>query len=195
MLRNPIDAGPVTAQDGVDFLLGIGNTKPMDALRERATAEIGGGWKRLRDVLRAWPDLDLVVFQHGFDIAPIPVDEYVVAGSAGPMILATRHFDQPTAVVIHSITNDASWRASTGLRALCADLGLPLFLSMRGAATAIKRLIDFHRAHPHWRPSHRTTTDIPAKRVEQAGADSGWRAASAPPGSSSGIKDAGSSSQ
>ncbi len=137
MLRNPIDAGPVASQDGVDFLLGIGNTRPMEALRERATAEIGGGWRRLRDVLRGWPDLDLVVFHHGSDIAPVPVDEYVVAGAAGPMILAARQFGLPTAIVLHSITNDNSWRATAELRALCADLGLPWFLSMRGAATAI----------------------------------------------------------
>jgi hypothetical protein len=192
MLRNPIDAGPVASQDGVDLLLGIGNARPMDALRERATLEIGGGWKRLRDVLREWPDLDLVVFQHGFDIAPVPVDEYVVAGGAGPMILAARQFDLPTAVVLHSITNDNSWRASAELRALCADLGIPLFLSMRGAATSIRRLMEFHRAHPDWSPSQTPTANIAATRPEQAGTDSGWRAVSAPAGALPGIKDPGS---
>jgi len=192
MLRNPIDAGPVTAQDGVDFLLGIGNSRPMDALRERAPLAIGGGWKRLRDVLREWPGLDMVVFQHGFDIAPIPIDEYVVAGSAGPMILAARQFDLPTAVVLHSITNDNSWRASAELRALCADLGIPLFLSMRGAASAIKRLMDFHRAHPDWSPSQTPTANIPAKKVDQAGTDSGWSIASTRAGSGPSINDGGS---
>jgi hypothetical protein len=34
------------------------------------------------------------------------------------------------------------------MRGLCAELGLPLFLSMRGAANAIRKLIEFNRAYP-----------------------------------------------
>jgi succinyl-CoA synthetase alpha subunit len=183
MLRNPIDVGPLTSHDGFHFLVGSGNRRPMEALRdkaaEKATEEVGGHWKRLHGVLREWRDLDLLVFQHGFDIAPVPVDEYAVVGSAGLMILAARQFELPKAIVLHSVANDSSWQATVELRALCVDLGLPLFLSMRGAATAIRRLMDFHRTHPDWSPSHSMTTHLPAKKLDQAGADSGWRIASA----------------
>lgn len=151
MLRNPIDAGPITSQDGFEFLVKSGNRKPMEALREKAKGEVGGHWKRLHNVLKEWRDLDLVVFQHGFDISPVPPDEYMVAGSAGLMGLASREFELPKAVVLHSMGNDNSWRVTVELRELCADLGLPLFLSMRGAAAAISRLIDFGRAHPEWK--------------------------------------------
>jgi PAS domain S-box-containing protein len=179
MLRNPIDAGPVTSHDGFNFLVASGNRRPMDALRDKASEEVGGDWKRLHGVLSEWRDLDLVVFQHGFDISPVPVDEYAVVGSAGLMILAAKDFELPKAIVLHSMANDGSWQVTAELRALCVDLGLPLFLSMRGAATAIKRLMDFHRSHPDWTPSKcstdRTATETPSRKPEQAreGASSG----------------------
>jgi hypothetical protein len=44
--------------------------------------------------------------------------------------------------------NDQAWRSSENLRGLAAEFGLPLFLSMRGAASAIRRLIEFNRAYP-----------------------------------------------
>ena len=167
MLRNPIDAGPVTSHDGFHFLVASGNRKPMEALRDHASEEVGGDWKRLHDVLREWRDLDLVVFQHGFDIAPVPVEEYAMVGSAGLMMLASRQFELPKAIVLHSMGSDSTWQVTAELRALCVDLGLPLFLSMRAAATAIKRLMDFHRAHPDWSPRQGVTADISGKRRDQ----------------------------
>jgi hypothetical protein len=182
MLRNPIDAGPVTARDGYDFLVASGSRNPMEALRDQAAREIGGDWKRLHDVLREWRELDLVVFQHGFDISPMPVDEYNVVAAAGLTTLASRQFELPTAIVLHSMANDSTYSVTSELRALCADLGLPLFLSMRGAATAIRRLLDFHRAHPDWSPRRAdmevTAPRMPSEKLGQAGPDSGWRSAS-----------------
>jgi PAS domain S-box-containing protein len=171
MLRNPIDAGPLTQHDGWKFIAGMGNRGPMEALRDSVGQEIDGDWKRLLDVLREWHDLDLVVFQHGFDITPPPPDEYAAAAGAGLMVLAARQFELPKAIVLHSITNDNSWRVTAELRALCGDLHLPLFLSMRGAATAIKRLMDFHTAHPDWRPSQIVTAGASAKGRGRAGQD------------------------
>ncbi len=196
MLRNPIDAGPVTSQDGFRFISGMGNRKPMEALRESVGREIGGDWKRLHDVLREWRDLDLVVFQHGFDISPVPADEYMVTGSAGVMVLAATEFELPKAVVLHSMANDNSWQVTAELRALCADLGLPLFLSMRGAAAAIKRLMDFHKAHPEWSPGQviagggpvPTTSEKPQKAFNDTKSGISSLLAASPPD----IKDVGS---
>ena len=168
MLRNPIDAGPVFAHDGFDFLVNSGGIRPMEALRNQASREVGAYWKRFHDVLQEWRDLDLVVFHHGFDISPVPVDEYAVAGAPGLMVLASRQFDLPKAIVLHSVANDSTSQVSAELRELCIDLGLPLFLSMRGAATAIRRLLDFHRAHPGWRPRQGPAPDISDRRRGQA---------------------------
>jgi succinyl-CoA synthetase alpha subunit len=167
MLRNPIDVGPVTSQDGFHFVSTLGNRRPMEALRDRVGREVGGDWKRLHDVLREWRDLDLVVFQHGFDISPFPMEELAVAASSGLMILSAREFELPKAIVFHSMANDSSWRVTAELRTLCADLGLPLFLSMRGAATATKRLMDFHRAHPDWSPGKGTAEGSPIQTLSQ----------------------------
>ncbi len=165
MLRNPIDAGPVTQQDGLNFLLSLGDRRPMEGLREAvlAGAKVGGDWQRLHDVLRRWPGLDLVVYQHGFDISPTPVDECGVAGSAGMMMRAASELRLPRAIVLHSMANDHSWQVTVELRALCADMGLPLFHSMRGAATAIRRLIDHHRAHPGWAPRPEPEENVAAR--------------------------------
>jgi hypothetical protein len=76
------------------------------------------------------------------------------------MALAARGLPRPKAIVLHSMANDTSWRMTAELRALCADMGLPLFLSMRGAATAIRRLIDYHRAHPGWKPRPETGDSV-----------------------------------
>jgi hypothetical protein len=54
----------------------------------------------------------------------------------------------PAATVIHFIANEDAWRPSLKLQQICIDAGFPLFLSMRGAAKAIRRLMDFDRSHP-----------------------------------------------
>jgi len=148
MLRNPIDTGPLVASDGFEFFSAMGNRTCIDLLRERASTELGGGWGQLNAVLKDWPDLDLVVFQHGFDISPMPVINLVVDCVVGPMILAARACQLPKAVVLHSMGNDGTWQASAELRAICVEFGLPLFLSVRGAALALSKLIDYNRAYP-----------------------------------------------
>jgi len=162
MLRNPIDVSPIAALDGFQILVQMGMSKPaIDALRERAATELGGNWGRLLQILKEWPDLDLVVFQHGFDISPMPIDDFIVAGSVGPLVLAARECQMPKAVVLHSMGNDQAWRASEGLRGLCAEFGLPLFLSMRGAANAIRKLIEFNRAYPERLAGVRDQVSLP----------------------------------
>jgi hypothetical protein len=64
------------------------------------------------------------------------------------MVIAAKACELPKALVLHSLGNDNTWRASSELRAFCAELGLPFFLSMRGAATALRRLIDYNQAYP-----------------------------------------------
>jgi hypothetical protein len=41
-----------------------------------------------------------------------------------------------------------SFEASIDVRQVAVDLGLPLFLSMRGAATALRKLVDYGMAYP-----------------------------------------------
>ncbi len=148
MLRNPVDVSPLAGIDGFALLGDMGGRKPVDVLRDRSATPLGGNWGRLNQVVETWPGLDLVIYQHGFDISPMPIDDFIVAGSVGPLVLASRECRMPKAIVLHSMGNDQAWKASEAVRGLCAELGLPLFLSMRGAANAIRRLIDFNRDYP-----------------------------------------------
>jgi len=148
MLRNPIDAGPLAALDGFELLGSMGNREPTDFLRERAAAGAPRHWGRLNEALKEWPGLDLVIYQYGFDISPLPVERRRVPGGPGSLVLAAKAYEMPKALVLHSMGNDNTWQSSAELRALCAEFGLPLFLSMRGAAKSIRKLIDHARAHP-----------------------------------------------
>jgi len=51
-------------------------------------------------------------------------------------------------VVLHSTGDNRSFEASIDVRQLAADMGLPLFLSMRGAAVALRKLAGYSMAYP-----------------------------------------------
>jgi hypothetical protein len=57
--------------------------------------------------------------------------------------------------------NDDSFAASIDVRGLAADLGLPLFLSMRGAAVALRKLVDYSMAYPE----RLVGLDVPPNKV------------------------------
>lgn len=138
----------MAGQEGYELIRIMGNRDPLDFLRERAAAGPTPLWGRLNALLKEWPGLDLVVYQHGFDISPMPVERLRVPGGPGSMVIAAKACELPKALVLHSFGSDNTWQASAELRAFCAELGLPLFLSMRGAATALRRLIDYNKAYP-----------------------------------------------
>ena len=64
------------------------------------------------------------------------------------MIVAASKSRLPVATVIHFIANDLAWVPSLKIQKLCIDFGYPLFFSMKGAAAAIRRLMEFDREHP-----------------------------------------------
>lgn len=122
MLRNPIDAFPI-----------VGSYE---------------GWQDLVPILEDWRELDLVIFHYAFDAPPVPVREFLIDAALKPMITAAKMCHLPVAMVLHSVFNDASWQVSLKTQQLCLDAGLPLFLSVRGASQAIRKVIEFNRAHP-----------------------------------------------
>jgi acyl-CoA synthetase (NDP forming) len=148
MLRNPIDLGTGFVPDALEIIREMGSRDPGEFLREKAAAGATPLSRRLNSLLKQWPGLDLVVYHHGFDISPLPVERRRVPGGPGTVLLAAYACELPKALVFHSMENDNSWEASIDLRKLAAELGLPLFLSMRGAATALRKLVDYNRAYP-----------------------------------------------
>lgn len=148
MLRNPIDISPLATVVGFEYLMDLGSRRFAELLREKASKGPSVHWARVNALLRDWPGLDLVIFHHGFDVSPMPLSELMVNCIVGPMALAAKACDLPHAVVLHSMGNDNTWQTTAELRGLCVEFGLPLFLSMRGAAAAIKALIDYNLAYP-----------------------------------------------
>ena len=147
MLRNPIDLGTGFVPDALEITRDLGNLNPVEFLREKAMGGATPLSKRFNSVLKQWPGLDLVVYHHGFDVSPLPLERRRFGGP-GTILLAVHDCDLPKALVFHSMENDNSWEASIDLRKVASDLGLPLFLSMRAAATALRRLVEYNRAYP-----------------------------------------------
>jgi hypothetical protein len=148
MLRNPIDLGTGFVPDAMEIVMKMGSRPTAEFLHE--IAESGGmpRAKRLNALLKQWPGLDLVVYHHGFDISPMPLERARAAGGPGSIVLAANGCELPRAVVLHSMGDNNSFEASIDVRQVAADMGLPLFLSMRGAATALRKLVDYGLAFP-----------------------------------------------
>jgi acyl-CoA synthetase (NDP forming) len=131
MLGNPIDAFPLTG-----LIL-----RRQAAGQPVSVARGDNGWGDFVDLIEEWPDIDLVVFQFAFDIPPIPVDNWVAA-TIEPALAAVKLCRLPSVVVFHSIVTDASWQASRRMQEICLAEDIPFFLSLRGAAQSMSRMVE-----------------------------------------------------
>ncbi|OGO02602.1 MAG: hypothetical protein A2Y72_04405 [Chloroflexi bacterium RBG_13_53_26] len=149
MLRNPIDAAPLMGIEQVRLLDRAGDlSRWEEALQEMRFPRGDKGMGDFMAALEDWPELDFLILHYSIDSLPGIIREWAIATGAGPMIMAGKGRRLPAATVIHFIANEDSWRPSLKTQQLCIEAGFPLFLSMRGAARAIRRLIDFDRTHP-----------------------------------------------
>ena len=117
MLRNPIDAFPL-----------VGSPE---------------GWRDLSAILHDWQELDLILFHYAFDGPPLPPRYETIAPALEPMLSAVAECRLPFAVVLHSVTSDCAWEASRRVQEMCLERGLPFFVSMPGAALAIRKVVEF----------------------------------------------------
>ncbi len=148
MLRNPIDASPLMGTEQGRLLNAHGMSGWEEALR---TARYERGDRGVGDFIGAiedWPGLDFLLIHYSIDSLPGTIRDWAIATGAGPVIKAAQEYPLPVCAVVHFIANEDSWMASLKLRNLCIEAGLPLFLSVRGAARAINRLMAFDQRHP-----------------------------------------------
>jgi hypothetical protein len=134
MLRNPIDAFPLTR-------LILYRQSTAGGSPPAGVARGDKGWGDFIGLIEEWPDIDLVVFHFAFDIPPIPVGDWVAA-TIVPTLAAVKMCRLPSVVVFHSVVTDASWQASRRMQEICLAEGIPFFLSLRGAAQSISRLVE-----------------------------------------------------
>ena len=90
----------------------------------------------------------MVLFHFSVDINPITITEWRIGTAVGLMVAGAKACRFPKAIVVQMLANEGSVRAVQGALRLCKEAGLPVFLSVRGAAWAIRRLIDYNREHP-----------------------------------------------
>ena len=149
MLRNPIDTNGLNAISQRERVVGKQTASGLEDIHwDRIVAPGDRGWGDLANVLEDWRGIDLAIFHYSIDLNPMEVTEAMVALAVGPMIAAAKKCRLPVAGVLHFLANESSRQASLRAQQMCLEAGLPLFLSMRGAAGAIRRLIEFGRAHP-----------------------------------------------
>ncbi len=149
MVRNPFDANGLNAivvQDRV-----AATVDALEVLRypwEEVIKKGDRGWGDLTAALGDWPGLDLAIFHCPVDNNPMPITEAMIAAQVGPVMAAARQCSLPAAMVIHFTADERSRRLSYNSRQICHEKGIPLFASVPSATLAIRRLMEFDRAHP-----------------------------------------------
>ena len=146
MLSNPIDAFPLVGL--VLSRLPGGRPASSEQGIPVATVALGDrGWGDFLKTIEDWQGIDLALFHFAFDIPPIPIGDWV-AVTIEPTLAAVRECKLPVAVVLHSVVTEDSWHTSLKIQQICLGEGIPFFLTLRGAAQAIRKLIEFNRAYP-----------------------------------------------
>ena len=148
MLRNPIDASPLMGIEQGRLINSAGMSGWEQALPKMQFRRGDKGMGDFISALEDWPELDSLILHCSIDSMPGIVRDWAIATGVGPLIMAAKTCRLPVATVIHFIANEDAWVASLKTQRLCIEAGFPLVLSMRGAARAIRRLMDFERAHP-----------------------------------------------
>ena len=148
MLRNPIDCVYLipTQQDGTFAGKPVPN---WEGIVENIEVKKGdGGWGDFLETIEGWSEIDLMLFQYSIDINPFVTTEWRIGTAVGFMVAAAKSCRLPKAIVIHLQAEENSVPAYQTAVRQCREAGLPLFLSLRGAARAIRRLIDYNHEQP-----------------------------------------------
>ena len=148
MLRNPFDAAPLLGAEQAILLGRAGMSGWEEALRHTRYLRGDEGIGDFMAALDDWSEIDSLILHYSVDSLPGTIRDWAIGSGSGPMIVAAKECRLPVATVLHFISNENAWLPSLTYRNMCIEAGFPLFLSMRGAATAIRRLVEFNREHP-----------------------------------------------
>lgn len=148
MIRNPMDAAPLFGAEQSAIIAKYGIDGWEEGVKSLRYSRGDNGIGDFMGILDDWPDTDSFILHYSLDSTPGSIIDWAVGTGAAPIILASRNCRLPVVIVFHFITNEDAWIPSLKAQKLALDTGLPLFLSIRGAAKAIRRLTEFSEAHP-----------------------------------------------
>ena len=148
MTRNPIDASSLMGLEQARLLARIDIKEWEKEVWSLRYQRGDGGMGDFVGALDDWPGLDFLVVHYSVDSTPGGIYAWQLTTGGGTLMVGAKESRLPVAAVIHFITNEESWVPSRKIQRLCIDCGYPLFLSMKGAARAIRRLMEFDRKHP-----------------------------------------------
>jgi len=148
MLRNPIDGGFLIVLHNDGTFNGVAVPDWREELGHVTVRPGDGGWGDFLAAIEDWPEIDLVLFHYSLDINPIAITEWRIGTAVGLMVTGAKACRLPKAVVLQMLANEGSVRAVQAALRVCDEANLPIFFSLRGAAKAIRRLIDYNREHP-----------------------------------------------
>jgi len=148
MIRNPMDASPLFGAEQSAIMAQYGIDGWEEGVKWLRYSRGDNGIGEFMGILDDWPGIDSSILHYSLDSLPGSITDWAVGTGAAPVILASRNCSLPIAIVFHFITNEDAWIPSLKAQKLALDSGLPLFLSIRGAARAVRRLMQFNKAHP-----------------------------------------------
>jgi len=148
MISNPLDSSPLMGLEQGKLVNEFGMSGWEEALWKARYLFGDNGMADWMAALDAWQDIDFLVLHYSIDSLPGTIRDWAITTGGGPMVVAAKECRLPVATVVHFITNEDAWVPSLKLQKLCIDCGFPLFLSIRGAAKAIHRLMEFNQRRP-----------------------------------------------
>ncbi len=96
-------------------------------------------------VVGNWTGIDLLILHLGVEIGPYSLLDLNVLDALGETLIgAAKEVGKPAAIVAHSICCAEGYQKVFKLQQMCSEGGLPFYPSIRRAASAINKVIEYY---------------------------------------------------
>jgi len=133
-----------------DIVRELRKTAPVAGSMLRNPVDVGAyhvDWNRIIEILAAWPENDMFLWQIAPDIEPFPTEGVYRQFCLDQRAKFIEHFvksGKPVAVVVHMVERKEAMDILHVTRELCIRHGVPFYTSVYSAARAIVKFIDYH---------------------------------------------------
>jgi acetyltransferase len=133
-----------------DIVRELRKTAPVAGSMLRNPVDVGAyhvDWNRIIEILAAWPENDMFLWQIAPDIEPFPTEGVYRQFCLDQRAKFIEHFvksGKPVAVVVHMVERKEALDILHTTRELCIRHGVPFYTSVYSAARAIVKFMDYH---------------------------------------------------